>query len=343
MVTFDTDRPGPDRPGIRRPTIIDVARAAGVSKSLVSLALRGDTGVSEATRARIAGIAEQLGYRSNRLARSLVQGRTALFGAITTDLGNAYYTEILSGVEAAAEQAGFGVLIGQGRRDAARLASRLDDLIGLNVDGIVVISSRVDPRVLASAATRLPIVVVGRMPDAVPGVDTVTSDDAAGAFAATTHLLAAGHSRIAFTTSSDRPAARARCSGYEAAMRAADALPLVIAADNPQDLEIRVRDMLSGPAVARPTAVVASNDLTAVAVLDAAIDLGLDVPGDLAVVGYDNTALASLVRPRLSSVDQPSDSIGQLCVDMLRERLAGRSTDRHEVLAPTLVVRASSA
>jgi DNA-binding LacI/PurR family transcriptional regulator len=331
VVTFDA----------HRPTIVDVAKAAGVSKSLVSLALRGDSGVSEATRIRIAGVADQLGYRSNRLARSLVQGRTALFGAITTDLGNAYYTEILSGVEVAAENAGFGLLIGQGRRDAGRLASRLDDLIGLNVDGIVVVSSRVDPRVLASAASRMPIVVVGRMPDVVPGVDTVTSDDEAGAFAATSHLLGAGHRRIAFATASSRPAARARRAGYESAMRGAGADALILVADDLGDLELRVRGVLGGGP--RPTAVVASNDLTAVTVLDAAIDLGLDVPGDLAVVGYDNTALASLVRPRLSSVDQPSDSIGQLCVDLLLERLAGRSTDRHEVLAPALVVRASSA
>jgi DNA-binding LacI/PurR family transcriptional regulator len=338
VVTFDT----------HRPTIVDVARAAGVSKSLVSLALRGDPGVSEATRSRIAEIAEQLGYRSNRLARSLVQGRTGLIGAIATDLGNAYYSEILSGVEVAAESAGFGVLIGQGRRDAGRLASRLDDLVGLGVDGVIVISSRVDPRVLTAAAGRVPVVVVGRMPEVVPGVDTVTSDDAAGAFAATSHLLESGHGRIAFVTASGRPASRARRSGYEAAMRGAGAAahPLIVAVDDPHDLDGRVRDLLGGAsasAAPRPTAVVASNDITAVAVLDAAIDLGLRVPADLAVVGYDNTALASLVRPRLSSVDQPSDSIGQLCVDMLRERLAGRTTDRHEVLAPTLVVRASSA
>jgi DNA-binding LacI/PurR family transcriptional regulator len=328
----------------RRPTIVDVAEAAGVSKSLVSLALRGDPGVSAATRTRITDVAARLGYRSNRLARSLVQGRTALFGAITTDLGNAYYTEIVSGVEAAAENAGFGLLIGQGRRDAGRLASRLDDLIGLNVDGVVVVSSRVDPVVLASAANRMPIVVVGRMPTVVPGVDTVVSDDAAGAFAATSALLLAGHRRIAFVTASDRPASLSRRAGYEAAMRSAKEQPMIIAAANLKDVEWRLRRLLAGDTASdpHPTAVVATNDLTAITAMDTAIDLGLDVPGDLAVVGYDNTALASLVRPRLSSVDQPSDSIGRVCVEMLLERLHGRSTDRHEVLTPTLVVRASS-
>lgn len=331
MATFDT----------HRPTIVDVAIAAGVSKSLVSLALRGDAGVSEATRTRITGVADRLGYRSNRLARSLVQGRTALFGAITTDFGNAYYTEILSGIEAAAENAGFGVLIAQGRRDAGRLAARVDDLIGLNVDGIVVVSSRVDPQVLSSAARRLPIVVVGRMPEVIAGIDTVTSNDEAGAFAATSHLLDGGHRQIAFVTASSRPAAVARRAGFDAAMRAVSERPIVVSAADQQDLEAQIRTLLTG--TYHPSAVVASNDLTGVAVMDAAIDLGLNVPGDLAVVGYDNTALASLVRPRLSSVDQPSDSIGQLCVEMLLERLQGRSVDRHEVLAPSLVVRASSA
>ncbi|HEV7948130.1 MAG TPA: LacI family DNA-binding transcriptional regulator [Glaciihabitans sp.] len=331
MATFDT----------HRPTIVDVAIAAGVSKSLVSLALRGDAGVSEATRTRITGVADRLGYRSNRLARSLVQGRTALFGAITTDFGNAYYTEILSGIEAAAENAGFGVLIAQGRRDAGRLAARVDDLIGLNVDGIVVVSSRVDPQVLSSAARRLPIVVVGRMPEVIAGIDTVTSNDEAGAFAATSHLLDGGHRQIAFVTASSRPAAVARRAGFDAAMRAVSERPIVVSAADQQDLEAQIRTLLTG--TYHPSAVVASNDLTGVAVMDAAIDLGLNVPGDLAVVGYDNTALASLVRPRLSSVDQPSDSIGKLCVEMLLERLQGRSVDRHEVLAPSLVVRASSA
>jgi DNA-binding LacI/PurR family transcriptional regulator len=305
------------------------------------LALRGDAGVSEATRTRITGVADRLGYRSNRLARSLVQGRTALFGAITTDFGNAYYTEILSGIEAAAENAGFGVLIAQGRRDAGRLAARVDDLIGLNVDGIVVVSSRVDPQVLSSAARRLPIVVVGRMPEVIAGIDTVTSNDEAGAFAATSHLLDGGHRQIAFVTASSRPAAVARRAGFDAAMRAVSERPIVVSAADQQDLEAQIRTLLTG--TYHPSAVVASNDLTGVAVMDAAIDLGLNVPGDLAVVGYDNTALASLVRPRLSSVDQPSDSIGQLCVEMLLERLQGRSVDRHEVLAPSLVVRASSA
>ncbi|MFP7761967.1 LacI family DNA-binding transcriptional regulator [Marisediminicola sp. LYQ134] len=333
MVTADTSRP----------TIVDVAREAGVSKSLVSLALRGDPGVSDATRARITDVAVALGYRSNRLARSLVQGRTALFGAVTTDLGNPYYTEILSGVEIAAETAGFDLLIGQGRRDSALLGARVGDMVGLGVDGIIVVSSRVDPAALAAAASRLPVVVVGKMPRSVSGVDTVTSDDRSGAFAATTHLLDLGHRAIAFASASTRPAALGRRAGYTAAMEGREGArqPLVVGASDLIELERRVREVLSTPE-ARPTAVVASNDLAAIAILDAAIDLGLDVPGELSIVGYDNTALASLVRPRLTSVDQPSDAIGRLCVEMIVERLDGRSSDRHEVLEPRLVVRASS-
>ncbi|MFN3216168.1 MAG: LacI family DNA-binding transcriptional regulator [Acidimicrobiales bacterium] len=324
----------------RRPTIIDVAAAAGVSKSAVSLALRGDEGVSEATRERIRAVADSLGYRSNAVARALVQGRTGQIGVVVTDLRNPYHTDVALGVEAAAAEAGMQVLIAHGHREPDRLAEHLDAMISLNVEGVVIVSSRVDPDLVASCGARLPLVVVGR-PAVVPaGVDHVANDDAHGATTAVDHLAALGHRAIAFLSGSDRPAAMARRDGYAAAMARWELdPPRMWVAPSRASLGRAIDELLRSDA----TAVLTNNDITAIAVLDRAHDLEVDVPGRLSVIGYDDTALAATVRPRLTSVDQLTAALGATAMTMLGERIDGRTTDRAEVLEPVLRIRESTA
>ncbi|MFC7330149.1 LacI family DNA-binding transcriptional regulator [Marinactinospora rubrisoli] len=327
----------------RRPTIVDVAAAAGVSKSLVSLALRGDDGVNAATRARILAVADELGYRSNVLARGLVQGRTMILGVLLTDLANPYHTEVVAGVEDTADANGFTVLLAHGRRDRRRLEQQLDALLQLNVDGVVVISSWLEPQALTDAARRAPVVVVGRPPRQPAGVDTVANDDAAGAAAAVDHLARLGHERIAHLAGTARPASRARSDGYRATMRRLGLThhtAVVEIGDASRHRAQAAAELLSG---GTPTAVFAVNDMAALAVLDQAHAMGIAVPERLSVTGYDNTVLAETVRPRLTSVDQPRTVMGRLAVDMLLERFSGRTADRREVLAPDLVIRDSTA
>lgn len=323
-----------------RPTIVDVAARAGVSKSLVSLALRGDDGVSPATRERILAAADELGYRSNALARALRQHRTMLLGVVVGSLDNPYHTEVVESVERAAERHGLSVLLAHGARRAGRMAARLDALGDLDVDGLVVVSSWADPELLQAAARRAPVAMVGRSLEPVAGIDSVNNDDERGAALAVGHLVAAGHERIAHLTSSRRPAGLARRAGYENAM-----------ASHGLDRHVRViergRDEPAGPGLDAAladgcSAVFARNDVEAFDALDHAWDRGIDVPAGLAVVGYDDSALALRARPRLTSVHQPRAEMGALAVELLRERWAGRTADRHEVLTPRLVVRASA-
>ncbi|MGW6228362.1 LacI family DNA-binding transcriptional regulator, partial [Cellulosimicrobium cellulans] len=279
----------PDAP--RRPTLLDVAAHAGVSKSLASLALRGDAGVSDRTRERIQNAADALGYRSNRLARALKQGRSMLLGVVLSSLDNPYHTEIVASVEAAAEADGLSVLLAHGSRDRGRLADRVQQLLDLAVDGLVVVSSWVEPQALTAAARRAPVVMVGRPAAPVAGVDTVNNDDERGAALVVDHLVATGRTRVAHVTGSRRPAGLARRAGYEAAMRA-------------HGLGEHVRVVEHDGAVppleplldAGYDAVFARNDVEAFDVLDQAHDLRLHVPGELAVVGYDDTALATRAR-----------------------------------------------
>lgn len=324
-----------------RPTIVDVAVRAGVSKSLVSLALRGDDGVSPATRERILATADELGYRSNALARALRQTRTMLLGVVVASLDNPYHTEVIEAVEQAAEQHGLSVLLAHGARKAGRMAERLDALGDLNVDGLVVVSSWADPALLQAAARRAPVAMVGRSLQPVAGIDSVNNDDERGAALAIGHLVAAGHERIAHLTSSHRPAGLARRAGYEAAMASHGLAGRVRVIE-------RGREEPAGPGLDAAlaeggcSAVFARNDVEAFDVLDHAWDQGIEVPGELAVVGYDDSALALRARPRLTSVHQPRAEMGALAVELLRERWSGRITDRHEVLRPRLVVRASA-
>ncbi|MWB97165.1 substrate-binding domain-containing protein [Agromyces seonyuensis] len=324
-----------------RPTLHDVARSAGVSKSLVSLALRGDAGVGAATRERIVQAAAELGYRSNALARSLKQGRTRLVGALPSSLENPYHTDVVEGLEGAGVDAGLSVIMVPGAREPERRHRHLDLLLGLNVDGLVVIGSRVEPERLLAVARRVPVVLVGRPEIDLPGIDVVRNDDEHGAALAVEHLLDAGRRRILHVTSGTGPAGRARRAGYEAAMaargRAADIRVVV------SDAGRALRDAIVAACADGYDAVFARNDLEALAVIDAAADAGIAVPGDLAVVGYDDTALAARTRPHLTSVDQPRAQMGRRALALLLERLDGREDDVRDVFTPTLAVRESSA
>lgn len=311
------------------PTIVDVARAAGVSKSLVSLAIRNDAGVSAATRERILKVADEIGYRSNHWARSLVAGRTNLVGVLLNDLGNAYNTDIVDAIEDAAALLGLSVVISHGRRTPDVLAARLESLMRLGLDGFVVVSAHTPPRVLADAARSAPVVVIGN-PRALPdGVSQVRGDDEAGARLAVEHLLSRGHERVAYLAGSTSKTSRIRAAAYREAMETHGLAPQEF-----EDVEFVGAD---ADADVRPTAVFASNDRTAARLMGRASDAGLRMPEDLAVVGYDDTELATLLRPQLTSVAQPRAEMGRRALEILTSGDVAR-----EVLAPELVVRASS-
>lgn len=324
----------------RKVTILDVAREAGVSKSAVSLALRGDAGLGEGTRSTILATAQRLGYRQNRWARSLVQGRTGLVGVLLTDLSSDYQTEIVHGIEDAAETAGLEVLLSHGRRDPAVLERRLDQLLDIGVDGVVVLSAMLPPQVLAPAAKRAPMVVVGRVEGLPDSIGSVANHDEAGARLAVGHLLGLGHTRVAHLSMSPRAAAQARRAAYEEVLAEAGLAATVFQADDDGVTRV-VRAANREGGDGGPTAVFASNDRGAVAVLGAALDAGLRVPEDLALVGYDNSALSRAVRPALTTVDQPRPRLGRLAMEQLAGLLGGGEA-RREVLEPTLLVRGST-
>ncbi|GGO60441.1 transcriptional regulator [Microbacterium nanhaiense] len=316
----------------RRPTIVDVARAAGVSKSLVSAALRGERGVSAASRSRILAAADELGYRSNGWAQRLVSGRSSLVGVLLTDLRNAYQTDIVNGIEDAAAAAGFDVVLSHGRRDRELLRERLAGLTALGVDAVIAVTGHLDADDLAALADRVPIVVVGRPASVPDAAGWIRNDDETGARLAVAHLQERGHDRVAYVHGSSRPASVARRDAYRALV------------DEAREYDVRddgIARLLDAVAAGGPTAAFAANDRIAAQIVAVAIDRRVRVPHDLAVVGYDNTELADLVRPGLTSVDQPRGEMGAAAMAQALGLLNGGQPER-AVASPTLVVRGSS-
>jgi DNA-binding LacI/PurR family transcriptional regulator len=326
-----------------RPTLEDVASCAGVSRALVSLALRGSTRVSAESRRRVRAAAADLGYRPNVMARNLASRRSRTIGLLLNDLHNPWFAEVSEGTEHVAAENGYRVLISSGRGRRKSEEDALESFLELRADGIVLAGPRVGASSVEKAARELPIVVVGRTMR-TPRVDTVVNDDRLGANLVVRHLVELGHRAIAHIDGGGGAGARPRRRGYEESMRA-----LGLAA------EIRVlhgdfTDVAGVEAAQRlldsgdmPTAVFAGNDLSAAGVLDRLEDAGLRIPEDVSLVGYDNTFLAALHHMSLTTVDQPREAMGRLAMTALLERIeGGRAEPVRHVVPPSLVVRRTS-
>ncbi len=327
-----------------KPTITDVAKRAGVSKSLVSLVMRGQRHVSPARRDAVQRAATALGYRPNAMAQGLVQRRTRLLGVMVSDLNNLFFAEVVAGILEQASRSGYRVLINTGNREADKEDQAIEALLQLRTDGLILAGPLLESRLVVEASGDVPVVLVGRVA-ASASVDSVTNDDHAGAGIVVDHCVSLGHRRIAHIDGGPGAGARARRRGYEDAMRrrrlAAEirVIPGAYTEAGGHDGTLHLLGLRP-----RPTAIFAPNDLAAIGALNAIEEQGLRVPGDVSLVGYDNTALAALRHISLTTVHQPRLEMGQMAVTTLLERLLeGRRRQRRVVLAPSLIVRSTTA
>jgi LacI family transcriptional regulator len=335
---------------VRRPaTIVEVAAEAGVSKSTVSNVIRGAPRIAEPTRERVVAAIERLGYRPNVLARQLVQQRTTTIGVLVGDLSNSFYAEMATRIERAAFARGYTTMFCNVEGEDGQSAGGVETLLQHRVAGIMFLAffGR-STAVRQMLSNDLPVVFVGLREQ---WGDSVAVDDALGGRLATEHVTARGHVRVAYaTTPTVEPrTARARHAGHRSAMEAAG-LPAGPAIDwDPRSgwaridgRRVRMADVLLGPDA--PTAVFCSTDSGAIALIDLADQLGLQVPADLSVVGFDNVAIAGLSRISLTTVAQPLDTLARRGVETLLARLGGElgPRRRHIVVDPELVVRGSA-
>jgi LacI family transcriptional regulator len=306
-----------------RVTIREVAQAAGVSVATVSKVLNDRYGVSEATATRVRAVIDDLGYESSLVARSLRNQRTNVIGVLVADL-EPFSAEVLKGVAdvlrgteyelvAYAAAARVGEHVGWERRHLNRLSGTL-------IDGAVLVTPTVTD-IVAS----VPIVAVD--PHAGPSdIPTVDADNLHGGYLAGQHLFALGHRRIAMVTGrADLISAQLREEGFRAALADAhlptDAIEFVNGGYDPELAAAGARQLLDRPARARPTAVFAANDATALATIAVAHEMGLRVPDDLSVIGFDNVPDAAMSEPGLTTIEQPIREMGRRAAQLLVARL----------------------
>jgi DNA-binding LacI/PurR family transcriptional regulator len=327
----------------KRVTIRTVADDAGVSFAAVSKVLRNAYGVSDSLRERVTASMQRLSYRPHAAARGM-RGQSYTLGVLLPDLRNPFFADIMSGVNDALGRTQYQPVIGIGDSALASEHAITEALIDRQMDGLLLIAPRMPQPDLVRIAETIPTVAVGmHVPDGV-AFDTVNNDDELGARLIVQHLHENGYRNIAFLTldfEGTNVAYRER--GYRAAMAEfglSKRVRVIAAPHTTREVQLVARHLLEPRN--RPEAVFCWTDYVAFQVLSVARELGLNVPRDVAVVGYDNTSFSDLAIVALTSVDQSGQVLGLQAARLLIERIKGRLVAEHLVVTPRLVVRASS-
>jgi DNA-binding LacI/PurR family transcriptional regulator len=332
------------------PTILDVAAEAGVSKSTVSNVVRGADEVADATRERVLAAIRRLNYKPNRIARQFVKQRTTILGVLMGDLGNPYYAQMARVVERQAFGRGYTTMFCNIEGEDEIAVADVEALLEHRIAGVVSLAFTGRTPQLHESLRRadVPIVFLGL---SERWGDSVGPQDRAGARLAVEHLLELGHRRVAYvrTPLVEHSGDRARYAGYRAALRRAGVPTLPALAWEPGFETVKVgrrttalSDLLHG--FERPTALFVSNDIAAIAMIEACERVGVPVPGAVSVVGFDDIAIAGLQRISLTTVAQPLAFQAEVAVSLLLERIEQPWLDSRHVSAPVeLRVRGSTA
>jgi len=328
----------------QRPTLETVAARAGVSRSLVSLVLRDSPKVSATSREAVLRAVAELGYRPNAAARLLAERRSRTVGVLLNDLRQPWFADMLDGLTPMLHAGGKAILLGDGRIDRMMDETLTWSFLDLGVDGFVLAGTIPVSQAITDVASKIPTVAVGGMDLNLPHVDVVANDNHLGGTVAVRHLLELGHTRIAHISGLPGMAGSLRMQGYENTMRAAGLSDhiLVETGDMTEEGGYRAAVRLLSWAE-RPTAIFAANDLSCVGALSAATELGVRVPEELSLVGFDNSALARLRALWLTSVHGNTYAMGQQAARMLLARIERPGAPGETLLMPPLLeVRGSS-
>lgn len=335
----------PRQPAV--PSVKDVAARARVSLGTVSNVLNRPDQVSESTRRRVLAAIEELGFVRNDAARRLRGAGSRTLAFVMLDAGNPFFTDVARGIQDAADAAGLMLYLCDSGQDQQRQHAYLDLLEQQRVAGVLITPiDPADPRITALQARGTPVVLIDRVAGA--GLCSVAADDVLGGSLAVTHLLEAGHRRVGFVGGPHWyvPAADRIAGARQAVEQAGDGELTVLETDA---LTVaagrRAGERLAGlPAARRPTAAFCGNDLVALGLLQQMVRLGIRVPDELAIVGYDDIEFAQAAAVPLTSVSQPRQLLGRTATELLLAESRGDQPHEHRqvLFAPELVVRAST-
>ena len=331
----------------QKPTIRDVARLSGVSIATVSAVINGTAVVTPKRAARVREAMEALDYHADGIARSLKTGRTNVIGMVIPDVTNPFYPEVITGVEEVAARAGYSVILCNTNEDPAQEQRQLNTLFARRVDGVLIACTDSSAAYDRLTCRRFPLVFFDRIPGLLHG-PAVSADNAAGAYQATKHLIAAGHRRIALIAGNARLSTHAgRIEGFRQAMQEAG-LPVLeeyfrigglqIAAGHQAGL-----DLFRLPVP--PSAVFCSNNKMLLGLVRALGEIGIACPRQVSLVGFDDVAWTENFYPPLTTVAQPAREIGRKAMELLLARILGQEQDSLQneqvLLPPELRIRAS--
>lgn len=323
-------------------TMADVAARAGVSRALVSIVFRGQPGASPANRDRVLRAADELSYRPDQRARLLGRSRSRSIG-VSFGLHHEFHAELVEHLYRCAEDTGYELALG------ANAPSRSEDravqsLLDFRCEALILIGSALPRRAIEQLADRVPVILVARALRTTARVDTIRTDDAAGAELAVGHLVQLGHRDIAHVHGQRAPGAAERRAGYRTAMHAAGLDEHIVLEEGgltEADGELAATRLLTAP---RPTGVLAFNDLCAAGLLAAARLRHVAVPRALSVVGFDNSQIARLSTVALTTIAQDAHTLAGRALEQAMARAEGTDDPPARiVVAPHLIVRATTA
>ena len=327
-------------------TIYDIAKKAGVSITTVSRVLNGKGDVSNKTRQKVETVMQENNYMPSFVARSLVADVTKTIGVVVMDVRIPHYANTAYIAEQALSDVGYNVILCNTGSSVDKVRNYVQDLVVKRVDGILFISSTFNilqerPEILALMVETPVVIANGELP--LPNACSVLVDDARGAELAVAHLFDKDHRDIAFIKSADKESARIKQLGYFAAMELRNITSRARAIDTDYGIEggraATQRLLESGQAF---SAIVCDEDLTAIGVLKQLADVGLQVPNDVAVVGYNNSEYAEIANPSLTSIDGKGSACSKLSAQLLCGLIEKSSHFPPLYIQPELVVRDSS-
>lgn len=341
------DNPATGRTG-GRVTIREVAEDAGVSVAAVSKVLRDAYGVSDAMRAKVRESMAKLGYRPHTAARGM-RGQTYTIGVLMADIKNPFFPQLIDGIDDSLAGTQYVPLYGIGHGSTMTERAIVHAMVDRAMDGLIMIGQRLTNAEVEAVAREAAIAVIGHHAPHATLFDSANNDDERGGAMVVEHLLSQGYERPAMITLRRADLGQAdvsqrREAGFTAAMRAAgfaeSAIHIAPAADDIDDVTATVKALLDGPEP--PDAIFGWADYYALEVLSAVRSLGLRVPEDIGVIGYDNSPPCGYTQNDLTSIDQQGREIGRNAARLLLERIGGRSMPRHFVATPTVSVRGST-
>jgi LacI family transcriptional regulator len=319
-------------------TIYDVAREASVSMATVSRVVNGNPNVKPATRKKVLEVIERLGYRPNAVARGLASKKTTTVGVIIPDISNIFYAELARGIEDIATMYKYNIILSNSDQNTEKELHLLNTMLGKQVDGILFMGGHISAEhVQEFERSPVPIVLAGAVEE-TNTVPSVNIDYKAATYDAVKELLDKGHKSIGFVSGPfhDTINMKFKLEGYREALGSAGVEfndDLVIEGEYTYDSGLEAWQKFAD-LDELPTAIFVGNDETALGVVHGAQDNGVSIPDDVEIISFDNTRLALMVRPQLTSVVQPLYDIGAVAMRLLTKYMNKETVDEETVVLP---------